>query len=407
MAGRGAGKTRSGAEWIRDKVKEGSRHLGLIAPTAADIRKVMVEGESGVLACAWDKDEDNFGHYMGRPEYEPSKSHRLTWANGAVAHCFSAEEPDRLRGPQHDTIWADELAAWKDMKNIDVVNAWDMALFGLRLGDNPQAMVTTTPRPIPIIRELLRSPFCVVTHSTTYANRANLAKAFLNVIISKYKGTRLGQQELEALILDELEGALWTRQMMDDALLRDRNPPDMLRVVVSVDPATTDKASSNLTGLIGAGLGVDRHGYVLDDRSGRYSPDKWGRLAIEMYDTLQADCIVAEGNQGGDMVRHTIQTAATAMEHGPVPIHIVHASRSKQARAEPVSALYEQKRVHHVKPFPELEDQCCTWEPLSGDPSPDRLDGLVWAMTDLILGSSIVPFIVPIVTGQTRVIPGQ
>jgi len=407
MAGRGAGKTRSGAEWIRDKVKQGSRHLGLIAPTAADIRKVMVEGESGVLACSWDKDVDNFGQHMGRPEYEPSKSHRLTWENGATAHCFSAEEPDRLRGPQHDTIWADELAAWKDMKNIEAVNAWDMALFGLRLGANPQALITTTPRPIPVIREMLRSEHCVVTHSTTYANRANLAAAFLSVIIAKYKGTRLGRQELEALILDELEGALWTRQMIQDALLVNRSEPDYLRTVVAVDPATTDKAASNLTGLIGASLGVDRHGYVRDDRSGRYSPDKWGRVAIQMYDDLQADCIVAEGNQGGDMVRHTIQTAAVAMEHGPVPVQIVHASRSKQARAEPVSALYEQKRIHHVKPFPELEDQLCTWEPLSGDPSPDRLDGLVWGITNLMLGSPIVSIVVPIVTGTPRIIPGQ
>lgn len=397
LAGRGAGKTRSGAEWVREKVKSGAKFGGLIAPTAADIRKVMVEGSSGVLSCAWEKDEDIYGQHMGIPTYEPSKSHRLTWANGAVAHCYSAEEPDRLRGPQHEYLWADELAAWKYLQE-----AWDMAMFGLRIGVNPQAMISTTPRPLPQIRELVRSPYTVITRSTTMANKANLAKTFINIIISKYQGTRLGRQELGGEILEEVEGALWTRAIIEACTLVDRKPPDLKRVVVAVDPATTANATSNLTGIIGAGLGVDDRGYVLADRSDRYSPDGWARQAIDLYDLLKADRIVAEGNQGGDMVRHTLQTVRPN-----IPVTIVHASRGKQARAEPVAALYEQNRVSHVGPFPELEDQLCTWEPLSGDDSPDRLDAMVWAFTDLMLGVPTAPVVIPILFGVPRTIPGQ
>lgn len=397
LAGRGAGKTRSGAEWVREQIKIGRKFGGLIAPTAADIRKVMVEGSSGLLSVSWEKDEDIFGNPMGIPDYEPSKSHRLTWKNGATCHCYSAEEPDRLRGPQHEFLWADELAAWKYAQE-----AWDMAMFGLRLGENPQCMVSTTPRPIPIIRELMRSPYSVMTRSSTYANRVNLAASFMNIIISKYEGTRLGRQELMAELLEEVEGALWTREIIEHCLVKERKPPDLKRIVVSIDPAITENPTSNLTGIIGAGLGVDDHGYVLADRSGRYSPAGWAKAALALFDELNADMIVAEGNQGGDMVRHTIQT-----ERKNAPVTIVHASRSKQARAEPVAALYEQKRVHHVNPFPELEDQMCTWEPLSGDPSPDRLDAMVWAFTNLMLGHIIIPFVSPIAMGTPRAIPGQ
>lgn len=397
LAGRGAGKTRSGAEWIREQVKHGARHIGFIAPTAADVRDVMIEGSSGLLSVCWEKDIDVNGNVIGRPEYEPSKRHRLTWANGAVAHGYSAEEPDRLRGPQHDRLWCDELAAWQYAQET-----WDMAMFGLRLGSNPQAMISTTPRPIPVIRELIKSPNTVVTRSTTYANRANLAASFISTIISKYEGTRLGRQELMGEILEEVEGALWTRATIETALLKDHRAPDFKRIVVAIDPAITENPTSNLTGIVAAGLGSDDHGYVLKDASGRYSPDAWARVAIDIYDDLKADRIVAEGNQGGDMVRHTLQTVRPN-----IPITIVHASRSKQARAEPVAALYEQNRVHHVEPFPEMEDQMCTWEPLSGDPSPDRLDALVWAMTNLMLGAQVIPFVSPIVMGTPRQIPGQ
>lgn len=401
LAGRGAGKTRAGAEWVRNKVKSGCMRIGMIAPTAADVRDVMIEGGSGVLSVGWDGDQTNAGAHMGRPVYEPSKR-RVTWANGAIASLYSAEEPDRLRGPQHDALWCDELAAWQYAQE-----AWDMAMFGLRLGVNPQAMISTTPRPIPIVRELMRMskldpPLTVVTRASTYSNRANLADSFITTIIAKYEGTRLGRQELMGDIVEEAEGALWSRATIEKCYARDKQPPDMRRIVVAVDPATTSKATSNLTGIVVAGVGADGLGYVLADISGRYTPDEWGRVAVKAYQDFKADSIVAEGNQGGEMVVFTIKTVSEN-----VPVKIVHASRSKQARAEPVAALYEQGRVKHTQTFAEMEDQMCTWEPLSGDPSPDRLDAVVWAITNLMLTEVNVPFVVPFVTGSIRNIPGQ
>jgi len=374
LAGRGAGKTRSGAEWVREKIKLGCGRVGLIAPTAADARDIMVEGPAGILATAWRGDRDAKGNVTGRPVYEPSKR-RVTWQNGAIATVYSAEEPDRLRGPQHDALWADELAAWN---NGEPDAAWDMAMFGLRLGANPQAVITTTPRPIPLIRELVRNPRCVVTRARTDANKANLAPTFLSQIVSKYEGTRLGRQELDGEIIDEVEGALWTRGMIE----RSRQPtaPDMVRIVVAIDPAVSANSTSALTGIVCAGLGADGRGYVLEDLSGRYSPDGWARRAVQCFNARAADRLVAEGNQGGEMVRHTLQTVQRNL-----PITIVHASRGKQARAEPVAALYEQNRVSHVGAFPELEDQLTTWAPLDGKPSPDRLDALVWALTALMV----------------------
>lgn len=381
----------------------GCKNGGLISPTTQDIRKVMIEGPAGILACSWAEDVDINGNKVGVPEYSPSLGHRLTWANGAVAHCFSAEEPDRLRGPQHDFLWCDELAAWHY-----VVECWDMAMFGLRLGVNPQVMISTTPRPIPIIRELMRSRHTILTKSSTLANRANLSEIAVQRMIAKYAGTRIGRQELNAELLEEMEGALWNRETIEACFIGSRVIPDLVRIVVAIDPAITQNPTSALTGIVAAGLGTDGFGYVLDDVTGRYSPDGWGRAAIKLYDDLKADRIVAEGNQGGDMVRHTIETVRKN-----VPISIVHASRSKQARAEPVAALYEQGRVFHVKHFTELEDQMCTWEPLSPDssvppaPSPDRLDAMVWALTSLMLDAQIIPFVAPIISGTPRVIPGQ
>jgi phage terminase large subunit-like protein len=395
LAGRGFGKTRTGAEWVRERVKHGYRNIALIAPTTADVRKVMVEGPSGILNVCWDKDQTVDGAHMGKPNYSPS-NRELTWANGAKATTFSAEEPDRLRGPQHDLIWADELAAWQY-----ATEAWDMAMFGLRMGTNPQACVTTTPRPIPVLRELMKSPYTVLTRGSTYENRVNLAGVFLNTIIAKYQGTRLGRQELQGELLEEAEGALWTRAMIDKALLKGRLP-DMLRIVVGVDPSVSANPTSNLCGIVVAGLGVDYRGYVLEDASGRFSPYEWARKTVDMLEKWKADRIVAEGNQGGDLVRVNIETV---MKNAP--ISIVHASRSKQARGEPISALYEQGRVSHLQPFEELDDQMTTWEPLSGDPSPDRLDALVWALTELMLGVSEPAIVLPFVTGHARNIPGQ
>jgi phage terminase large subunit-like protein len=335
----------------------------------------MVEGTSGILSVSWQHDRDHNGNLIGLPSYEPSKR-RLTWGNGAIATLFSAEEPERLRGPQHDGIWADELAAWKDAQD-----AWDMAMFGLRLGDNPRVMVSTTPKPVALIRALLRDPTTAVTRATTHSNKANLADAFLTQIVKKYEGTRLGRQELAGELLEEAEGALWNRERIEAARLKGELP-EMKRVVVAIDPAISSKAESNLTGIVAAGLGADGRGYVLADSSGRYSPGEWARKALAQFDTLRADRIVGEGNQGGEMVRHTVRT-----ERPSAPVKIVHASRGKQARAEPIAALYEQGRITHASAFAELEDQMCTWEPLGDMPSPDRLDAMVWALTELMLGA--------------------
>ena len=404
LAGRGAGKTRAGAEWVRYKVKAGAGRLALVAPTTASAREVMVDGTSGVLATAWDKDKDYKGNLMGRPIYEPSRR-RIVWYNGAQATVYSAEEPDRLRGPQHDALWADELAVWKDVGKELKIDAWDMALFGLRIGSNPQAMISTTPKPIPVLRELvalskLPNPPCVITTATTYQNRPFLAGTYFSHIIRQYEGTRLGRQELEGVIIGEAEGALWTRDLVERA--HDGKHADHRRIVVAIDPAVTANAISSLTGIVAASIGVDGRGYVIADASGRYSPDEWARVAIKLFDQFKADRIVAEGNQGGDLVRHTLDTVRRNL-----PIRIVHASRSKQARAEPIAALYEQGKVTHCQSFEELEDQLCTWQPLSGDPSPDRLDALVWALTELMLGDTDPPIVVPFIASRPRNFPGS
>lgn len=350
----------------------------------------MVEGESGILSVCWAGDKTAGGAIIGRPLYEPSKR-RLTWANGATATCFSAEEPERLRGPQHGAAWCDELAAWKYLRET-----WDMAMFGLRLGARPRICITTTPKPLKIFKELISDPKTVVTRGSTFDNAANLASTFLKAIKDKYEGTRLGRQELYAEVMEEAEGALWSRQMVEAARFR-FDLPEMARIVVAVDPAITDKEDSAETGIVAAGLGRDGIGYVLSDASGRYSPGEWAKKAIAIFRELKADRIVAEGNQGGDMVRHTIQT-----EWPAAPITIVHASRGKAARAEPVAALYEQNKVRHVGQLSTLEDQLCTWEPLSGVPSPDRLDALVWALTELMVKPAPPKAIVGTYSGTAR-----
>lgn len=282
-------------------------------------------------------------------------------ANGIVVH----------------NCWCDELGAWR------YADTWDQMLFGLRLGRDPQVIVTTTPKPTKLIKELARNPKTLTTRGSTFDNAENLAPAALAQLKEKYEGTRLGRQELMAEILEQSEGALWTLEMIERARWpRNKDIPDMRRIVVAIDPAISAKAESNLTGITAAGLGIDNRGYFLADSSGQYSPDGWARKAVALYDSLGADCIVAEGNQGGDMVRHTIQSVRKNIN-----IHIVHASRGKQARAEPVAALYEQDKISHVGIFPEVEAQLCSWEPLSNPPmpSPDRLDALVWGFTELMI----------------------
>jgi len=499
--------TRTGAESARQKVKEGCMRLGLIAPTASDARDVMVEGESGILATSWENDVDCKGNEMGKPLYEPSKR-RLTWDNGAIATLYSADEPERLRGPQHDYIWADELCVaegttistpsgdvkiedikvgdlvttragpqrvlnsgktdrtlktlflllkdgsaleatpnhpimtrtgWRAMKDlrvsidqvitecghasiemiipnkfhrwVEVYNieveefheyfangilthncswrrpeTWDLAMFGLRLGRNPQAFISTTPKPKKLIMELLNDPSCVVTKGTTYDNRANLAENFFKTVITKYEGTRLGSQELLGVLLEEAEGALWSREILDATRVREFDwKRDAVRIVVAVDPAiTSNKETSDECGIIVAAIDSVGHGFVLADYSGIYTPATWAKKAVKAYKMFEADRIVAEGNQGGEMVKHTILT-----EDSAVPVKIVHASRGKAARAEPISSLFEQNRAHIVSSLTQLEDQLCTWEPLSGTASPDRLDGMVWALTELMIGKGV------------------
>ena len=335
--------------------------FAIVAATTSDARDVIVEGESGFLAICppW-----------ARPVYEPTKR-RLTWPNGARATLYSAEEPNRLRGPQHDGALADERAAWK------YDESWDMLMFGLRSGPNPQAAITTTPRPSKWLKELIASDTTVTTGGSTYENRANLAPQFFDRIVAKYEGTRLGRQELWAQILEDNPNALWQLARIDE--LRVSAAPDLVRVVVGVDPSATGKASSDEAGIITAGIGPDGDAYILSDDSLRASPHGWGSKAVMAYHTYSASRILAEVNNGGDMVELTIRTVDDA-----VPYKAVHASRGKRTRAEPVAALYEQGRVHHVGAFSKLEDEMCEWVP--GDASPNRMDALVWALTELMLG---------------------
>jgi phage terminase large subunit-like protein len=372
LAGRGFGKTRTGAEWVRS-IKDRCSRIALVAPTAADVRDVVVEGESGLLAISprWD-----------RPTYEPSKR-RLTWPNGAMATCYSADEPERLRGPQHAAAWCDELAAWR------YPEAWDMLMFGLRLGDDPRCVVTTTPRPVKMIRDLLQAPTTHVTRGSTYDNRTNLAQAFFDQIVTKYEGTRLGRQELNAELLDDVPGALWNRAALDAA--RVVAPPLALkRIVVAIDPATTSTAAADETGIVVVGVGADGRGYVLEDVSCRETPQGWASIAVAAFSRWRADRIIGEANQGGDMVESTIRTVASN-----IPYKAVHASRGKVIRAEPVAALYEQGRISHVGSLATLEDQMCgftiDFDRRIAGYSPDRLDALVWGVTEVMVDLQAKP----------------
>lgn len=363
LAGRGWGKSRTGAEWVRAQVKAArAGRIALVARTAADVRDVIVEGESGILAIS-PKGE--------RPTWEPSRR-RLTWPNGAQATTYSADEPDQLRGPQHDLCWADELAAWR------YPDAWDQVRFGLRLGDHPRVVVTTTPRPTQTIRDLIASTDTVVTRGRTRDNAVNLAPGVVAELERRYAGSRLGRQELDGEVLDDSAGALWRWQWIDTA--RVAKAPDLRRVVVAVDPAITAHDESDETGIVVAGVGYDGRGYVLADESGRYRPEEWARKVASAYTAHRADAVIAEGNQGGDMVSSVLRSAGGA----GMPVRIVHAKRGKATRAEPVAVLYEQGRVSHVGALSRLEDQLTTWDPASARESPDRLDALVYAVTELM-----------------------
>lgn len=341
--------------------------MALVARTPADARDYMVEGPSGLLQAP----------EASRPLYEPSKR-RLTWPNGSWATIYSDEEPDQLRGFSGDTAWLDELAKFKHARET-----WDNLQFGMReaSSDRPRRLITTTPRPLRLLRDIEALPGAVTVIGSSYENRANLDPTWFEETLSPYEGTRLGRQEIHAEILEESEGALWTRALIE-AHRDKRYPADLKRVVVAIDPAVTSNEQSDETGIVVAGLGADRRGYVLADLSGRYRPAEWAATALQAYKQYEADRIVAEVNNGGEMVQHTIRTQASGTHFG---FKALHASRGKQARAEPVAALYEQGKVTHSGGFDELEDQMVTWEPLGTDRSPDRVDALVWALTELMV----------------------
>jgi phage terminase large subunit-like protein len=400
LAGRGWGKTRTGAETVRLWAEEqpGIR-IALVARTPADVRDTMVEGESGLL---------NISPPWFKPVWTPS-TRRLTWPNGSTATTFSAETPNALRGPQHHKAWADEIATWK------YPDTWDQLQFGLRLpGATPQVVVTTTPRPIPLVKELVaRSTDGTgevrVTGGSTYENRDNLSAQFVRQVVRRYEGTRLGRQELHAELLGDTPGALWHRAMLEAAAWA-KLLPKFSRIVVACDPAVSNdpESGSAETGVVVAGLakvpydmagkplydllqpgqiidprGVSRwwdHVWILDDLSGHHSPDGWARVLVNTARAHKADRIVAEINNGGALVEANVRTV-----WANAPYLGLHASRGKRTRAEPISACYEQGRVHHVVRSALLEDQMCTWVPDSGEPSPDRMDALVWACTELLL----------------------
>jgi len=380
MGGRGAGKTRAGAEWVRAMAlghqwcaEEFAGRIALVGETFADVREVMIEGVSGLL---------KIHPKVERPQWTPSRR-RLEWPNGAVAQAFSAEDPEALRGPQFDIAWSDELAKWRHGEET-----FDMLQFGLRLGAQPRQLVTTTPRPVPLLKRILNLPGTEVTHAPTRANALHLAPGFLERIVGRYGGTRLGRQELDGEMIEDRPDALWQRGTLE-ALRVEAAPEDLIRIVVAVDPPATATRKSDACGIVAAG--IDRAGtaYVLADASAKAArPADWAASAVNLYHRLEADCLVAEVNQGGDMVAEVIAGVDPA-----VAVKNVRATRGKFSRAEPVAMLYEQERVRHVGPLPELEDEMVDFGPggLSSGRSPDRMDALVWALSELMLGSRGTP----------------
>ncbi len=365
MAGRGTGKTRTFAEWIKSLEAQGYHRFALVGQTPADVRDVMIEGESGIMSVYPPR---------LRPSYEPTKR-RLTWSSGATALAFSGANPEQLRGPQFNAAWVDELAAFDQARAT-----FDNLRLAVRLGERPRIGISTTPKPLSLLREIRDEPSTVLVTESTYDNALNLSEMFFRNIVARYEGTRTGRQEIYAELLDQAEGALWQRSRLEELRVKQAARPR--RTVVAIDPAASNTQESDETGIIVASLGANGEGYVLEDRSGRYSPQKWAETAIAAYHRWQADRLVAEANQGGDMIEHTLRTV-----WANAPVKLIHASTSKQVRAEPVAALYELGRIHHVGMFRELEDQLVSWEPLSGDKSPDRLDALVHAFTELMIGA--------------------
>lgn len=380
LGGRGSGKTRAGAEWVRSRAlgppycDDRAHRIALVGETLGQVRSVMIEGVSGLLAV----------HPLAqRPKFDATRN-QLLWTNGAIAQMFAADDPDSLRGPQFDAAWCDELAKWRRPER-----AWDTLQFALRLGALPQVVVTTTPRPNDLLKAIKDDEATVVTRSRTADNAQNLAPAFLSEMQRRYGGSAIGQQELEGEIVEDRMYGLWKRSWLAQGRLSVR--PELQRIVVAVDPPVSSTAGSDSCGIVVAGRGVDGRAYVIGDRSiqGR-DPATWAKAAVAAYHDYQADTIVVETNQGGDLVVQTFKGIDAS-----VPVKKVFASRGKWVRAEPISALYAEGRVAHVGEFPELERQMCDFgaDGLSNGKSPDRLDALVWALTDLMLASHRKPVI--------------
>lgn len=377
LAGRGFGKTRTGAEWVHGVVNNGTyRLLHLVGATASDARDIMVLGESGLLATQ---------KPQNRVKWSPTKR-RLTWENGAEALIFSADEPDRLRGLQCEAAWGDELASWR------YPESWRQLQLGLRLGRFPRTIITTTPRPTPLIRSLVENERTHLTRGSTYENVTNLAEAFLQEITREMEGTRFGRQEIYAEILDESELAYWNRELLEDNRISEKkwreNPVRLKKVVIGVDVAVSFGAESAETGIVVCGLGMNDKAYVLQDASGKYRPDAWAAKVSALYHEWSKEApevrVVAEKNMGYDLIHHTI-----TVEDPSVPVKLVHASKNKLTRAEPVATAYERGRVKHVGVFEKLEMQMCTYEAGDAD-SPDRMDALVWALTELVVGRQVI-----------------
>ena len=373
LAGRGFGKTEAGAQWVRERVAAGARSIALVAETQKDLEEVMVAR----LLAIYPKGEAPVARY---------KPVRLVWPNGAMALGYNGTEPDQLRGPEFDTAWVDELAKYRYAQDT-----WDMLQFTMRSGTDPRVFVTTTPRPIAVLKQIIASPSTVVTKGSTFDNAANLPAQFLENLKARYAGTRLGRQELEAEILEDVPGALWVRATIDET--RVKAVGDLPRVVVAVDPPVTSGENADECGIVAAGRDSTGHGYVLADASSQGDkPAEWASRAVRLYHRLNADAIIAEVNNGGEMIESMI-----AQVDPRIPFKAVRATRGKFTRAEPISMLYEQRRVHHVGSFPKLEDQMCSMTPdfdqKKAGYSPDRLDALVWAMTDLMLAPQSEPSI--------------
>lgn len=379
LGGRGAGKTRSGAEWIKGLAlglpwltRRPVRSIALVGETFADVRDVMVDGPSGLLAIHAKRD---------RPTWIATRR-RLEWPNGAVALAFSAEDPESLRGPQFEAAWADEIAKWR---HADAT--WDQLQFGLRLGERPREVVTTTPRPIPLLKRLLADPRVALSRASTAANAANLAPSFFEAVVGRYAGTRLGRQELDGEMIEDRPDALWTRDLIESC--RAETHPPLVRIAVAVDPPATSRAGADACGIVAAGMDASGICHVLADVSeAGLRPTAWAAKAVMLYRRLEADALVVEVNQGGDMVSAVIREVDQGCAIVPV-----RATRGKHLRAEPVAVLYAQGRVRHVGPHPALEDELCDFGPggLSSGRSPDRLDALVWAITHLALGPRVEP----------------